>query len=617
MGKNILLSFFYVLFFFNQPIIIDAATSEDGVEKNEIVSTTNGWEEIKLDNNESAITEKSDDFIEEATSQKKALNINSEEQEIDNNSSIEQRKIANDEENLIIQEETAMEQGSDGEFLKEPVSSYLALIDASIFKNTSLEASVTQSSEGEIITLVYTGSSILNINLLEETYVSFSLPPEISKMINEGKGEMYLGYNVPGLLNFSIWNTDPDNIIKEKLKSPEINSQNQVSIETTEYLSVGLISALKKLPILGNILESLLGDLLSDSFEYTLKIILPEGLPLSTEPTYTFYAEAVNDSSLILIDLLGEGANIKAATIEAPQLLVPEVPELDFPYYTTDTVVSGTGEPNAQVVVTIGEVVMEKVEIDKNGNFSVPVDAYPAGTTITAVVDNGHPQQSEEASLTVLEFPKAPTIDAVYSNDTGVTGIGTPDTKVQITIGGVPFNEGTTDSEGRYSIAMTNQVAGTVILASTIDEFGTSSESTEKIVQEASLGFESVPNQLVFKETRLNAGTKTILRLEADWTITVQDTRGPNSKWKLKATAEDLKTVSGHALPDALIYKDSSGESRSLKETQVVYSGQTNEERIIPVSWPAEEGPLLELIPATAYAQQYSTTITWTLEDAP
>ncbi len=250
--------------------------------------------------------------------------------------------------------------------------------------------------------------------------------------------------------------------------------------------------------------------------------------------------------------------------------------------------------------------------------MSIP--AQTSGTTITAVVDNGNPQISQSSSLTVLEFPKAPSIETVYSNDTVVRGSGIPNAKIQTTIDGTVY-EGITNTDGKYSIEIPRQSAGTLISVGTIDEFGTISELREATVQQANLAFESIPSQLVFEETMISSVPKTILREEEDWTIKVRDTRGPNSKWKLIAIADDFITIlpdgSTHTLSDALVYKDSNGETHSLSESQVLFNGQTDEERIIPVNWRAEEGPLLEIIPSDAYAQQYSTTITWTLEDAP
>lgn len=40
-------------------------------------------------------------------------------------------------------------------------------------------------------------------------------------------------------------------------------------------------------------------------------------------------------------------------------------------------------------------------------------------------------------------------------------------------------------------------------------------------------------------------------------------------------------------------------------------------ERINSVNWVEEAGPMIEMIPSEAYAGKYSTTITWTLIDAP
>ncbi|MFS1237385.1 Ig-like domain-containing protein, partial [Enterococcus lactis] len=55
---------------------------------------------------------------------------------------------------------------------------------------------------------------------------------------------------------------------------------------------------------------------------------------------------------------------------------------------TTDTTVSGTAEPNAQVEITIGDET-KNATVDSDGKFAVEIDPQAAGTMITAQRLNG------------------------------------------------------------------------------------------------------------------------------------------------------------------------------------------------------------------------------------
>ncbi|EOI6522791.1 pectate lyase-like adhesive domain-containing protein, partial [Enterococcus faecalis] len=67
----------------------------------------------------------------------------------------------------------------------------------------------------------------------------------------------------------------------------------------------------------------------------------------------------------------------------------------------TDTTVSGKGEPNAPIMIKVGDQPIGNGTVDSEGNYSVPIQKQSAGTNIKAVVTKDG--LSSEASTTVTK----------------------------------------------------------------------------------------------------------------------------------------------------------------------------------------------------------------------
>ncbi|MBC2258052.1 Ig-like domain-containing protein [Listeria booriae] len=129
---------------------------------------------------------------------------------------------------------------------------------------------------------------------------------------------------------------------------------------------------------------------------------------------------------------------------------------------TTDsTTVTGTGINGATVTVKIGD--QEYPATVANGTYSVTIPKQAFGTEITAKQSLGG-KTSDAASTTVTQGAVSnPTINAVTSNDTTVTGSGITGATVTVSVGGQDYSG--TVTNGAYSITIPKQAAGTEIKA--------------------------------------------------------------------------------------------------------------------------------------------------------
>ncbi|MBC2100209.1 hypothetical protein HCJ70_14245 [Listeria booriae] len=155
--------------------------------------------------------------------------------------------------------------------------------------------------------------------------------------------------------------------------------------------------------------------------------------------------------------LFGQTSTDAQTTVTQGSVSVPTINTV-----TTDsTTVTGSGINGATVTVKIGN--QEYPATVANGSYSVTIPKQAFGTEITAKQSLGG-KTSDAASTTVTQGTVAnPTINAVTSNDTIVTGSGITGATVTLSIDGQDYPG--TVTNGAYSITIPKQAAGTEIKA--------------------------------------------------------------------------------------------------------------------------------------------------------
>ncbi len=122
------------------------------------------------------------------------------------------------------------------------------------------------------------------------------------------------------------------------------------------------------------------------------------------------------------------------------------------------------------------------------------------------------------------------------------------------------------------------------------------------------------------KNSVIPAVKTTVQRQKADWSIVISDSRILSSNWVLYASAENPFTSTGnHTLKDALVFIDEKDNSFVINSEPIkIYAGNAvSSPTDVTVKWPENQGMLLVINPQNILAGSYSTTITWTLTDAP
>lgn len=141
-----------------------------------------------------------------------------------------------------------------------------------------------------------------------------------------------------------------------------------------------------------------------------------------------------------------------------------------------------------------------------------------------------------------------------------------------------------------------------------------------EVAYSGKLGFKETPKTLSFKDSFISTFTSTIERKDADWGISIEDTRAQKQPWTLSVKqASPFESMDGDTLTQVLIFRKNGVEDKGIDvENEVdVYSANSPNLNDYFVSWQKDEGFFLKVPPGAAKAKQYQTELQWNLKDTP
>lgn len=125
---------------------------------------------------------------------------------------------------------------------------------------------------------------------------------------------------------------------------------------------------------------------------------------------------------------------------------------------------------------------------------------------------------------------------------------------------------------------------------------------------------------IAFKNTVIPTIKTVVPRQYTDWSIVISDSRLESSDWNLYASIKaPFTSANNHTLKDALVFIDENSKSFVINNKPTkVYSGKSvSSPTDTTIKWSENQGVLLDITPQNILDESYSTTITWTLSDAP
>ncbi|MDP4083124.1 MAG: Ig-like domain-containing protein [Bacillota bacterium] len=226
--------------------------------------------------------------------------------------------------------------------------------------------------------------------------------------------------------------------ITKKLDLPSVNP-----LDDNDLFLTGKAPANVKIQIMKG--TTLIGSTVADANGF-----FKAGIPIQKAGTQLSVAYKDN------LNALSPSSTITAADKTAP--LAPIVNTVT----NKSTIISGKTEVNAMVTVAIaGKTYTAKA--DRYGNYKIGIQVQNTGTTISIIAKDGAGNVSQVRKTTIVrEAPNVPTVNAVNTKTTAVTGKTEKNANVVITIGKKIYTA-KANANGDYKVLIPKQRAGTKI----------------------------------------------------------------------------------------------------------------------------------------------------------
>ncbi|MBS4178096.1 Ig-like domain-containing protein [Lederbergia citrea] len=163
----------------------------------------------------------------------------------------------------------------------------------------------------------------------------------------------------------------------------------------------------------------------------------------------------------------------------------PEKPTV-YPVSDKDTVVTGKSEPAATVFVKAGSSTIGSGPVEGNGTFKVAINKQKAGTVLKVYAEDKAGNRSGEVNVTVLDktTPEVPVVNEVTDKDTKVTGTAEPESTISVKVGTKEIGSTITGTDGKFTVSIAVQKAGTVLSVTAKDKAGNVSAVTKITVKD-------------------------------------------------------------------------------------------------------------------------------------
>ncbi|MEJ6528759.1 hypothetical protein [Exiguobacterium sp. USCH10] len=133
---------------------------------------------------------------------------------------------------------------------------------------------------------------------------------------------------------------------------------------------------------------------------------------------------------------------------------------------------------------------------------------------------------------------------------------------------------------------------------------------------EGPLFYLTVPSTIDFGIVPLHEARRTVNR-QTMMTLIVSHERALGYPWRLLVNASPLQTSEGDVLENSVHFRTTDGQLLPLEQGPQLITSGVMETEPTTLSYPSDEGIVLDLQTQTPRAQQYYSTITWTLVNAP
>ncbi|WP_261701567.1 Ig-like domain-containing protein [Staphylococcus equorum] len=198
------------------------------------------------------------------------------------------------------------------------------------------------------------------------------------------------------------------------------------------------------------------------------------------------------------------------ATTTVTDVTAPEAPTVEE-VTSEDTQVSGTAEPNSEVIVTFPDGTTATGTTDEEGNYTIDIPSnidLVGGEEVTATSKDNAGNISEEGSTTVTDItaPEAPTVSEVTSEDSQVTGTGEVGSTITVKFPDGRVVTGTVNDQGNYAIDIPTNVdlvGKEELVVTSTDGAGNVSPETRETVKDVTVPVAPTVSEVTSEDTQV------------------------------------------------------------------------------------------------------------------
>ncbi|WP_430535627.1 Ig-like domain-containing protein [Listeria rocourtiae] len=291
-------------------------------------------------------------------------------------------------------------------------------------------------------------------------------------------------YNDFKTATFDLSGWDKGNLSQKNLMSNSAQFQSQFVSKTTGKLFGGSYA-------LTNIAQTTIEDLTTDSThvvglaEPNANIVIKNaaGVTLGSgkvgsDGYYDITIEKQAAGTVVTATADSNGITSSASTT----VIQAAIKQTTIAPLTTDsTKATGTAEPNADIEIKANGEVIGSGKVGSDGSYSITISQQDVGTRVTATATKGTASSYATTTVTQGDLDQT-TISALTTKSTIAEGTAEPNASIEIKNGaGETLGSGKVGSDGKYSITIPKQEAGTVVTATAAKDGKTSTAQTTVI----------------------------------------------------------------------------------------------------------------------------------------
>ncbi|NYE05880.1 putative cell wall-binding protein/flagellar motor switch/type III secretory pathway protein FliN [Bacillus niacini] len=211
-----------------------------------------------------------------------------------------------------------------------------------------------------------------------------------------------------------------------------------------------------------------------------------------------------------------------------------------------DLVITGQVEPGSYVEVKVNKNVIGTATSEKDGMFSVTIPAQKAGTilVITATDKNLNVSEAETVVVKDITAPAKPFVDEVTDQTTAVTGQAEADSSIEMKVKGSVVGKGVAGAEGKFTITISAQNAGTELDFTATDKAGNVSEVTTVVVKDLTAPAKPEVNEITDQTTTVTgqAEAGSMVEVKVNSSVIGRGTAGIDGKFTIEITRQEAGT---------------------------------------------------------------------------